>query len=170
MNYIKIMIFGALFTSTAAHAAQAPQASGLTCPATISAGAPLSGITGIVSNNDCNNPLTIQSKVLSIIGNSGGLQGASGGGSVGLQGPFVKPLANGLNALIPEANCSVIPYNPGHPEWGTYTVVTPAKTTLAFNFATAAFPANTLIVVSAGVIDNNNHLSVIGACPITVVP
>jgi hypothetical protein len=157
MNYIKVMIFLAVFTSITANAANSSNAY-VVCPATIISGAQLNGITGNVLNDDPNNPLIIKSKVVSITGNSGS-------GTVGLQGPFVLSIAS---TLIPAATLTTELNVPNQPQYGTHTVVTASSRIFAFNFATVKSPANTLAVVTVGVIDDANKLHVVGSCPITV--
>lgn len=153
MNFTKLMIFLAAFTSTAATA-------GLTCPATVRINAPLR-ITATVTNSDCRNSLTINNSVLSLLGNSGS-------GTIGLRGPFVKPV---LSTLIPAATCRSVPNVVGHPEFGTHTIVTERSQAFSNLLVISSVPAGmtgTLAVVSAGVMDTHNELHMAGVCNIRV--
>lgn len=155
MAYKKLIIFLAIFTSTAANA------SSLKCPATVKAGTSLS-ITATVSNEDCNNPMYINNSVLSLIGNSGNA-------TIGLQGPFVTPLP--MLTTIPVAACKSVPYYPDHPEWGAQTVVTPTFHKFSNLVVIAKVPkgmAGTLALVSAGMMDDNNNIHMIGSCPVHI--
>jgi hypothetical protein len=144
MNFKKFVIFLAVFTSTSANA------SSVTCPDTVKAGTQLT-ITIKITNKDCFAPMLIKSRVLSLMGTS-----ASGG--IGLQGPFVKPFANGLIRSIPQAKC-------------TKTSVTPTSLTLTNQVVVTQVPvgmAGKLVAASAGVLDTDNKLTIAGVCNITV--
>ena len=155
MNYKKLMAFLMIFTSAAANA------SSLTCPATVKAGTALT-VTATIDNNDCNNPLYISKAVLNLIGNVDGK-------SLGLLGPYVIPLAS--IDTVPPATCVSVPYTPGYPQYGSYTVTTPGTQTVGNVVIIASVPtgmAGTLAVASGAVIDNNNKTIMIGSCTVPV--
>ena len=156
MNYKKYLILLVLSSSTA-------NASSVICPATVKAGAQLT-VTAKITNDDCFNSMTINRTVASLMGNSGN-------GTFGLQGPFVTPLANNFNTLIAHAKCTVKPYTPGHPEWGTYTNVIPTSQTFANIVVIAKVPigmGGTLVAANAAVLDTSNKLTMAGLCHISV--
>ena len=123
-------------------------AENLTCPATVKAGTALT-VDALVINDDCNNPLNIQNTVVSLTGNSGGF--VTGG--IGLLGPYVTP----YTVSIPPATCypSVVK---------SYHEISNLQITNKVPLAMAG----TLIAASVAILDETNHLKVIGVCPVTV--
>jgi len=155
MNYKKLMAFLMIFTSAAANA------SSLTCPATVKAGTPLT-VTATIDNDDCNDPIYISKAVLNLMGNVDGK-------SLGLLGPFVIPLAS--IDTIPPATCQSIPFDPKNPQYGSYTVTTPATQTVGNVVIIANVPAGmagTLAVASGAVIDQKNKTRMVGSCTVHV--
>ena len=136
----------------------------IVCPATVKAGKALR-VTAIIENNDCDNDLTINKTIVSLLGNSGS-------GTLGLQGPFVTPLSNNFSTIIPIAKCNFVPYNPDHPEWGGNTQIIPTTQTLSSLLVVNPVPVGlggTLVAVTAGVLDINNEIKMAGVCHITVL-
>jgi len=96
--------------------------------------------------------------------------GNSGNATIGLQGPFVTPLP--MLTTIPTATCKSVPYSSDHPEWGTYNVVVPTTHKFSNLVVIAKVPkgmADTLALASAGLMDENNKIHMVGACPVHVI-
>lgn len=142
----------------------AANASTIICPATVKAGTQLR-VTAKITNEDCTNPMIINKTVVSLMGNTGS-------GTVGLQGPFVKPLANNFTTLIPHANCTFTPYSPNNPQFGGFQKTIPTSHTFSNLVVIAQVPVGmggTLATVTAGVLDTNNVITIAGMCITTVI-
>lgn len=154
--YKKSIITLTLLSMSTSHA------SSVVCPATAKIGTQLT-ITANVDNTDCNNNLNVNRTVASVIGNSGY-------GTIGLQGPFVTNLPNNFIQPIGPASCNFVPWNPGNPEWGgrIETIPTTQAFTISVMPRVPASWAGTLVAVSAGVLDTNNHLQTAGICHVQI--
>ncbi|NOS88739.1 MAG: hypothetical protein HOP34_09420 [Methylococcaceae bacterium] len=152
MNYTKRIIIS-VFCASVANAY-----AGVTCPTVVKVGQSLS-ITAEFTNDDCHEDFVVKNSVLSLVGNSGS--------ALGLQGPFVTP----LNAIIPHATCTQIPYDPEYPEDGSYTRVIKGSQTLENLTVIKKIPASmkgTLALATAGVLNAENSLNMAGSCLVTV--
>jgi len=154
--YKKSIITLTLLSMNTAHA------SSVVCPATAKIGTQLT-ITANLDNTDCNNSLSVNRTVASVIGNSGY-------GTIGLQGPFVTNLPNNFIQQIEQASCNFVPWDPNNPQFGGRIETTP--TTQAFSISVLprvpASWAGTLVAVSAGALDINNHLKIAGICHVQI--
>lgn len=132
----------------------------LSCPTTVRVGQPLVISSADFINDDCHDDFVIKNSVLSLIGNSGT--------GIGLQGPFVAPLAS----TIPHATCESVPFDPENPEYGSYTrVISKGQQTLNNLVVIKKVPVSmkgTLVLASVGVLNAENKLKMAGQCLVTV--
>lgn len=119
-----------------------------TCPLTVKVGTALK-VTERIYNDDCSATKTVSKVIAALVGN--------GGGSIGLQGPFVTPLSPAK--VVPKATCNSYPPKSGVVAL-TVTVVASTPTTLK----------NTLALVSGGAMESGGSISMSKPCTVTVVP
>jgi hypothetical protein len=129
------------------------------CSLTVKSNTPLV-VQTIITNDDCTKSVNVQKVVAGLVGN--------GGGSIGVQGPFVRELSN--PKTVPKATCKTYPGCTYSPQFCSY-VVKPGSLTLSLGVVskTPATLNNTLALASTGVMQANGKVDM-GACYLTVVP
>lgn len=125
-------------------------ANSVRCPASVKVGTALN-VTATIMNDNCSGPIAVNRTVSSLIGNPGT-------GTIGLQGPFVRPFTNNFITYIPKATCS------------SYYQITP--TPHIFNIqVVSSVPTGwtgKLAAVAAGVMTTQNKLIIAGTCYVPV--
>lgn len=123
----------------------------VTCPLTAQVGTALK-VTEKISNDDCYNTVTVGKIVVGLVGN--------GGGSIGVQGPYVIPLS--VAKIVPKATCDT--------KYGY--VIKPGVLNLIAKVV-SKIPAtleNTLAIASAGIMDSSGKVTGAGTCHFTAIP
>ena len=133
------------------------------CPLTVKSNTPLV-VPTTISNNDCKKKASIEKVIAGLAGN--------GGGTIGIQGPFVKELTT--PKTVPKATCKTYTY-PGctlGPQYCSFTqVLSPGTLTLNLTIVSKTPTAlnNTLALASTGVMQADGKAT-LGACYLTVTP